>query len=125
MTINSNAVFIELYEERLWKISVTRGSGPSADVLDSARWGKGKPAPYSKNLNTWANELHDRRRELAKRLDNPHAADPFPSIYKHTFSKPLTGGQLYYYINPSKCSTAPGAKRVGSIRILAVKALAQ
>lgn len=115
LTINSNGVFIELYEERLWEIFQTLGAGATAPVLDPGRTSLvGNPAPFSKNLYAWANELHDRRKQLV--TTNPNQADPFPTIYEHTFSQPLNWGQTYYYINPSKCLSGR-ASSVGSISV--------
>lgn len=130
LTINSNGVFIELYEERLWEIFQIRGTGATAPVLDPGRTSlpvgnpTPNPAPFSKNLYTWANELHDRRKQLINAA-NPNVADPFPTIYEHTFSQPLNWGQTYYYINPSKCVISvdpndpnkPNPSRVGSISV--------
>lgn len=117
LTINSNGVFIELYEERLWEIFQTLGTGATASVLDPTRTSlpAGNPAPFSKNLFTWANELHDRRKQLVNAA-NPNLADPFPTIYEHTFSQPLNWGETYYYINPSKCLSGR-ASSVGSISV--------
>jgi hypothetical protein len=118
LTINSNGVFIELYEERLWEIFQLRGAGATALILDPGRTSLpfGNPAPFSKNLDTWVNELHDRRKQLVIAA-NPNLADPFPTIYEHTFSQPLNWAQTYYYINPSKCASSASASRVGSITV--------
>jgi hypothetical protein len=106
LTINSNGVFIELYEQRVWEISHTLGTGPDAAVLDASRIKlepNANPAPYSKNLFTWSEELHERRKQLVD-PSNPHLADPFPVYHQHTFSKKIAAPETYYYINPSKCS---------------------
>jgi len=120
LTMNSNGVFVELYEQRLWEISQRFGTGRLAHVLDDRRFGwTSNPAPYSKNLFAWGEELHDRRRELVVNDPDPNRADPFPTVYEHTFS-PFINAQTfgtYFYINPSKCSTAPPLRRVGSITI--------
>ncbi|MDF0672738.1 MAG: hypothetical protein P0120_00140 [Nitrospira sp.] len=100
LTINSNGVFIELYEQPLWEIYHSRGTGPTAAVLDPCRMTrKAKPAPFSKNLFTWSEELHDRRKIVVDPT-NPHLGDPFPAFYTHTFSKAITLPETYYYINP-------------------------
>lgn len=117
MTINSNGVFIELYEERVWEIAMLRGTGRFAEPLtNNARRGA-TTAPFSKNLYTWTQELHDRRRQLSVMISNPFAADPFPNFYTFTFSKAISSPQTYHYINPSKCATTPGLNRVGMITV--------
>jgi hypothetical protein len=118
LTINSNGVFIELYEQPLWEISHSLGTGAAAAVLDPSRTGlqAGNPAPFSKNLSTWSEELHDRRKTLVDPT-NPHLHDPFPSFYTHTFSKVIAKPETYYYINPSKCSMTMDPNRVGQITV--------
>jgi hypothetical protein len=118
LTINSNGVFIELYEQPLWEIYHSLGTGPSAAVLDPSRTRlpAGHPAPYSKNLFTWSEELHRRRKTLVDPT-NPHLADPFPLVYTHTFSKRIAAPETYYYINPSKCSLTKDSNRVGQITV--------
>ncbi|HKP36441.1 MAG TPA: hypothetical protein VJT71_06255 [Pyrinomonadaceae bacterium] len=113
MTVYSNGVFIEIYEQRLWEILKLKGSGPSGNKLDPSRSRKtGNPAPFSKSLHEWMLELHDRRHELGRRLNNPYAVDPFPNQYEFTFAKSITARESYYYINPGKCSTAPRETRL-------------
>lgn len=120
LTINSNAVFIELYEQRLWEISELLGTGPTARVLDPGRrtLPATNPAPYTKNLNAWANELHDRRKVLAGMINSKYFADPFPTTYEHAFSQPISKPTIYFYINPSKCVKSAGGRNVGSITVL-------
>lgn len=117
LTINSNGVFIELYEQLVWEIYHSRGTGAAAAILDANRRSLvGNPAPYSKNLFTWVEELHERRRELVD-PSNPHLQDPFPSIYQHKFTKVITRPETYYYVNPSKCSKTSYRNRVGQITV--------
>lgn len=117
LTINSNGIFIELYEQPLWEIYHSRGTGPDAAVLDPCRMTrKANPAPFSKNLLTWSQELHDRRKTLVDPT-NPHLQDPFPGSYTHTFSKAIVAPETYYYINPQKCSMTMDANRVGQITV--------
>jgi hypothetical protein len=118
LTINSNGVFIELYEQLVWEIYHTQGAGPTAAVLDSNRPTLvGNPAPYSKNLHTWVEELHERREALVDD-DNPHTYDPFPPFHIHTFSKAINAPETYYYINPSKCALTADPDRVGQINVM-------
>jgi hypothetical protein len=118
LTINSNGVFIELYEQLVWEIYHTLGTGATAAVLDANRTTlMGNPAPYSKNLFTWAEELHERREKLVD-LTNPHLGDPFPSFHQHTFSKVITAPETYYYINPAKCALTTDPNRVGQITVV-------
>jgi hypothetical protein len=118
LTINSNGVFIELYEEPLWEIYHSLGTGAAAAVLDPTRTGlpAGHPARFSKNLLTWSEELHDRRKTLVDPT-NPHLGDPFPAFYTHTFSKAIAAPETYYYINPSKCSLTSDPNRMGQITV--------
>ncbi len=86
-------------------------------MLDPNRTGlAGNPAPFSKNLFTWSEELHDRRKTLVDQT-NPHLHDPFPAFYTHTFSKVIAAPETYYYINPSKCSLTTDPNRVGQITV--------
>lgn len=117
LTLNSNGVFIELYEERLWEIFKSLGSGESAPPL-SPNLRIDKPtAPYSRNLHEWMKELHDRRRTLANNSNEPNLADPFPKVWEHTFSKQLNRSKTYYYINPAKCSSINGPRRVATVTV--------
>jgi hypothetical protein len=118
LSINSNGVFVELYEQPLWEAQHTRGTGAAAAVLDPSRTSlpAGNPAPFSKNLFSWAEELHDRRKRLVD-ATNPHLKDPFPPSHRHTFSKPIAAAETYYYIDPSRCSLTNDANRVGQIVI--------
>ena len=117
LTINSNGVFIELYEEPLWEILQTCGTGSTAAVLDAHRLTLvSNPAPYSKNLFTWTEELHARRKALVDPA-NPNTQNPFPTFYTHTFSKVLTAPETYYYINPAKCGSTSDPARVGQITV--------
>jgi plastocyanin len=117
LTINSNGVFLELYEQLVWQIGHTLGTGPTAAVLDPNRTTfVGNPAPYSKNLHTWTQELHARRQALVDRT-NPHLRDPFPGFYQHTFTRQVAVPETYYYINPSKCALTTDPARVGQITV--------
>jgi hypothetical protein len=117
LTINSNGIFIELYEQPLWEIFHTRGTGAAAAVIDPSRTGlAGNPAPFSKNLFTWSEELHERRKILVD-TTNPHLRDPFPAFYTHTFSKVIAAPETYYYINPSRCLLTTDPNRVGQITV--------
>ena len=121
--INSNAVFIELYEQRVWEIRHRKGVGASADVLDPTRIGGPRPAPYSKNLRAWARELHRRREILATDASGdaiPYLEVPFPKKHEAVFQRALPPGatERYYYVNPAHCSSTTDPSRVGSIELL-------
>jgi hypothetical protein len=45
LTYNTNAVFIELYEDAIWRIGTTKGTGPTAASLDDPT------APLRTNVN--------------------------------------------------------------------------
>ncbi|MDQ1589866.1 MAG: hypothetical protein QOG71_493 [Pyrinomonadaceae bacterium] len=114
LTLNSNGVFLEIYEERLWEIQHSLGTGQSAKALDEKRTNLG--SPYSRNLFDWSEELHEKRRKLIVPA-NPHLQDPFPDSYTHTFSKVIAAPETYYFINPSKCSKSLDMRRVGKITV--------
>jgi plastocyanin len=116
LTINSNGVFLELYEQLVWEIFHTLGTGSGGAALDPARASL-VVAPYSKSLHTWTEELHQRREALAEPTD-PHLAEPFPEAYLHTFAKAIAAPETYYYINPAKCALTTSADRVGQITVV-------
>ena len=117
LTINSNGVFLEIYEQLAWEIFHTLGTGPTAAVLDADRVNLvGNPAPYSKNVFTWTQELHERREQLVDPA-NPHLSDPFPGFYQHTFSRQVAVPETYYYIKPAKCALTTDPDRVGQITV--------
>lgn len=117
LTINSNGVFLEIYEQLAWESFHTLGTGPAAAVLDADRVNLvNNPAPYSKTLFTWTAELHDRREALVDPA-HPHLSDPFPSFYQHTFSRQVAVPETYYYINPAKCALTGDPNRVGQITV--------
>lgn len=112
--MNSNAVFVEVYENALWTAEQERmgyvlenGSsvGPNA-VLSTNADGYSEVPERQKSLAEWATELRDRRRTLAGfpvNVANRHMADPHPDAYTFTFAKPLPYGQItsYYFVNPA------------------------
>jgi hypothetical protein len=85
--INSQAVFVELYEERFWE-AVRQPNG----IID--------PLGSGRTMAQWSNEFQSRRRILF-----PTIPDPFPTTYRHTFTRTLTtaGNQTFYYVHGSKC----------------------
>ena len=92
---NSQAIFMELYEERFWE-AVRQPNG----IID--------PNGTRRTMAQWATEFHTRRRTLF-----PTLPDPFPSTHSHTF----TGNTTLYYIHGSKCGTGaavPGKIVVGT-----------
>jgi hypothetical protein len=95
--INSQGIFVELYEERYWE-AVRQPNG----VID--------PLGSGRTMSQWVTQFQSRRRTLF-----PSIPDPFPAKYSHTFTRTLTapsGNQTFYYIHGSKCGTGnayPGA----------------
>ncbi len=85
---NSDAIFVEIYEQKLWEAET---AGP---VLN--------PNASGRTIRDWANLFHQRRRtDWAQKL-----GDPFPLTHRHTFKRTIssnTDHQFFYYINPSKC----------------------
>jgi hypothetical protein len=122
LTYNTNAVFIELYEDAIWRIAITKGTGPSALALagpGSSIRTPGNPNNvcdptlcYSKNLSQWAAELHVRRIEAAalwsklQGISYPALEAPFPSTYQFTFQNTGVTAQVYSYINAGRCDPA-------------------
>ncbi|HKO55081.1 MAG TPA: hypothetical protein VJ276_04335, partial [Thermoanaerobaculia bacterium] len=93
---NSQGVYVELYEERFWE-AVRQPGG----ILD--------PAGSGRTMSQWAAEFQNRRRTLF-----PSIPDPFPTTYRHTFTRTLpdaAGNQTFHYVHGSKCgaSASPAA----------------
>ena len=85
MLVNSDGVFLEIYEERFWEIQNTNNG-----LL-----------PDGKTLGQWAELLHERRRAFFPKL-----SDPFPQTHRHTFRRTVTSGaQKFYYYDPTSCGT--------------------
>jgi len=113
LVLNTNGVFIELYEDVVWRASVLRGTGPEADPLSRRVPGSHcEPLPgdtelcVSKNLAQWTEELHHRRTALADQGRNglfPGLQEPFPTEVKTTFDD---AGGSYHFINPAHCDPA-------------------
>jgi hypothetical protein len=81
-------VFVELYEERFWE-AVRQPNG----IID--------PLGSGRTMAQWVNEFQSRRRSLF-----PSIPDPFPTTYRHTFTRTLpssAGNQTLYYVHGSKC----------------------
>jgi hypothetical protein len=112
MTINSNAVNLEIYEGLAWQIYHRAGTGP----IDPSRTqlGAANPAPYSKSMRQWNNELHERRSVLADGDQDSPFAEPFPDEWEHTFQG---GRATYHYINPAACSNTSDPDRVGVVTV--------
>lgn len=89
---NSQAVFVELYEERFFE-AVRQPNG----IID--------PAGSGKTMAQWVTDFNTRRRTLF-----PALPDPFPVTYSHTFTG---GAQTLYYVHGAKCGI--GNARPGTI----------
>ena len=91
---NSQAVFIEIYEERYWE-AVHQPNG----IID--------PLGSGRTMTQWATEFQNRRRTLF-----PTIPDPFSTTYRHTFTRTqATGNQTFYYVHGAKCgvgNSVPG-----------------
>lgn len=115
LTYNSNAVFVELYEDAVWRIGTLRGTGPSAQVIDADNVRRAYCTVgvdyycYSKNLRQWAEELHARRVGAAVSWANfngeayPALASPWAVTYTRTFTNTTGLPQDLAYINPTRC----------------------
>jgi hypothetical protein len=113
LTHNSNAVFVELYEDLIWRIGEARGTGPTAapiaDRRAAAYCDVATGLCYSKNLAQWSDELLWRRRQAAALwssydgVDYPALADPFATSYEVTLSSNGIFPAIYEYIDPASC----------------------
>jgi len=109
--VNSQGVYVELYEERTWEAT----HQPNG-IISPAPTGTGR------TMAQWADEFHARRRTLF-----PTLGDPFPLTYRKTFTRTQSGSanQTIYYVHGAKCTSgtinilpaggtpAPSAKRRG------------
>jgi hypothetical protein len=87
---NSDAIFLEIYEERLWEAET---AGP---VLD--------PNATGRTIGEWAEAFHKRRRDFG----GAKIPDPFPMTHRHVFKRTIsseTDNQLLYYVNSAKCGS--------------------
>lgn len=112
---NTNGVFMELYEDSIWQIARTRGTGPTAlpidDLVVPERLAAGTCVTgvtcYTKNLAQWAEELHLRRFAAADLWSTYQGTtyraleNPFPFVHRQTFTVLAT--ELVAYINPAFC----------------------
>ena len=108
-TLNSNAVFVEVYEKVLWIAEQHRLAGNA--VLSTTSAGFADVPERQKSLAAWTSELHKRRRTIADfavHANNRHMKDPFPDRYSFTFKKNLAPGDLesHFFINPGARCTA-------------------
>ncbi len=127
LAYDTNAVWIELYEDAVWRIAITRGTGLTAAPISTrtAPVGGGDTACsyvdlggrhdelcYAKNLAQWAEELHWRRATIEatwatfQGLRYPALDDPFPATYEYTFTNPTGAPLAFAYINPTTCDPA-------------------
>ena len=83
--VNSDGVFVELYEGPLWIASATNDG-----VL-----------PGKTTLLSWFANFAERRRKTFASL-----GDPYPKTYRHTFDR-ASPGSLYYF-DPSMCRVSGG-----------------
>jgi hypothetical protein len=96
--LNTNSIYVEAYEKRLWELLRVTGGG---DVdIDPTR----TPPLTSKTPNEWAAEFQERR-EFFDSTEGP----AFPTTYNVQFTEPGT----YYYYNPRRC----GAGKHGKITV--------
>jgi hypothetical protein len=80
---NSDGIFLEIYEELLWKVAKNNG------VMDELS---------GKTLSDWIEAMHQRRLDDWKDV----AGDPFPMSFSHTFDDVEEGAKINY-VNPTKC----------------------
>jgi len=88
---NSDGIFVEIYEERLWEVQ--------------------QLGPTGATLAAWTERFHERRRAMQ------HRPDPFPLSHSHTFKHTAKqGAQQLFYVHGTKCHQARG-KRYGQITV--------
>jgi hypothetical protein len=117
-TVNTRMVFLEAYEQVLWRVAVEKGTGSLALAMSATNHyasmiDPAHPSAYTKNLHDWANELHARRSaEALAQPSQPGIAEPYPTVHSVTFDEPLNPGdtRTYYVINPTHCAAAVGPK---------------
>ena len=107
--MNTNAVFVEVYEKVLWIAEQHRLAGNA--VLSTTSAGYAGVPERQKSLAQWTSELHKRRRTIADfavHANNRHMKDPFPDRYAFTFKKNLAPGAVesHFFINPGARCTA-------------------
>ncbi len=107
---NSEATFVEIYEERAWEARITGA------VLD-------KPKPQlcdlsgmtSRTLGAWSDTLLARRNQRGRALGLPNFRG---SEHRHTFKRTVaTGSQTFRYTHGSRCSLS-GAGRIATIAVV-------
>ncbi|MBK9037209.1 MAG: hypothetical protein IPL61_39190 [Myxococcales bacterium] len=130
-TLDTNAVFLEVYELALWRALQERVSLGQTYLSTSAA-GYADIPERQKSLADWTAELHARRRTIANDVSNAnnrHMKDPFPDSYTFHFKKNLNPATVlaesYFFINPAGRCTHPGAPRSGNLNYGQVTVLAQ
>ncbi|MEM6663092.1 MAG: beta-galactosidase [Pseudomonadota bacterium] len=100
---NSDAVFVEAYEQVLWKIIENGGD------LDPG-------AVTPRTLNEWSAEFIQRRR--IPYFLNQGLPKNLPRTHSHTFTRTIgaKGAEIYHYVDPARCGDVPA--NYGVIRIL-------
>lgn len=132
LVYNTNAVFVELYEDAIWRSALEKGtSGDATPPLPLSSRAPGSLCQYttaggvlsdelcySKTFPQWAEELHYRRAVVAElyRLavvlgfagPNGYVAleNPFPTEHSFTFNNGTLVAKTFYFINPDKCNSA-------------------
>jgi hypothetical protein len=92
---NSDAAYIEIYEQRAWEVQRAEAAG----IKQASGF----------TLAEWAEKFHDRRRAMATAA----TPDPFPKAWSHPFTEPA--GTVITYANGGKCTA--GSSAVGTITI--------
>ncbi len=93
---NSDAVYVEIYEERAWEAAHAEAGGKrGASGLTVAEWTA-------------------RFRERRTAASSPTVADPDAAVFRHTFAGETPG--VVHYSNGGRCTE--GARRTGTITVL-------
>jgi len=99
---NSDAIFMEIYEQRFWEAEMT---GP---VLD--------PDATGRTIGEWNELFHQRRLDFWPDLPNP-----FPLSHYHVFEynhQQPGENQVFYYVNASATSTERTDNPYGAVIVL-------
>ena len=98
---NSDAVFIEVYEDLIWL------AGRTAGALDPA-------AADPRTLREWNQVFNKRRRNIDAYLET--LPDPYPKEHSHVFENTTGADLVYWYTDPMRCD-ATNPDTIGRITV--------
>jgi hypothetical protein len=102
---HSEGVFLEIYEDVLWRVSKTNGG-----ILRNG------VAPAGRTIRDWSDQL-DTRRRAGWPVATTGLPDPAPSTHRFVFHRTTaTAGEMYTYVHANKCTKGPA--NVGSVTVV-------